>query len=87
MTPYAIISLTDMVFSLIGLVLVFAQSKRPYSRTINIGIIAVGVVSIIMSTILLVGKPHSIAYWIDVLGWIIIIVLSLLRYWIKIERK
>ena len=79
MTLHVIISLTNMVFSLIGLVLVFAQSKRPYSRAINIGIIAVGVVIIIMSTILLVGNPHSIAYWIDVLGWIIIIILNLLR--------
>lgn len=87
MTPHAIVDVTNMIFSLIGLVLIFAQSKRPYSRAINIGIIDVGVVIIIMSTILLVGKPHSIAYWIDVLGWIIIIVLSLLRYWIKIERK
>ena len=81
MTPYVIVDLTNMIFSLIGLVLVFAQSKRPYSRTINIGIIAVGVVIISMSTILLVGNPHSIAYWIDVLGWIIILLLNLLRQW------
>lgn len=81
MTPHAIVDITNMVFSLIGLALVFAQSKRPYSRAINIGIIAVGVVIIIMSTMLLVGNPHSIVYWSDVLGWIAIIVLSLLRYW------
>lgn len=81
MTLHAIVDVINMIFSLIGLVLVFAQSKRPYSRTINIGIIAVGVVIISMSTILLVGNPHSIAYWVDVLGWIIILVLSLLRYW------
>lgn len=79
MTLHAIIDVINMVFSLIGLVLVFAQSKRPYSRTINIGITTVGVVIIIMSTILLVGNPHSIAYWADVLGWIVIIVLNLLR--------
>lgn len=81
MTPYVIVDLTNMIFSLIGLVLVFAQSKRPYSRTINIGIIAVGVVIISMSTILLVDNPHSIAYWVDVLGWIIILMLNLLRQW------
>ena len=81
MTPHAIVDLTNMIFSLIGLVLVFAQSKHPYSRAINIGIIAVGIVIISMSTILLVGNPHSIAYWVDVLGWIIILVLNLLRQW------
>lgn len=79
MTLHTIVDVINMVFSLIGLVLVFAQSKRPYSRIINIGITAVGVVIIIMSTILLVGNPHSIAYWADVLGWIVIIVLNLLR--------
>lgn len=79
MTLHAIIDVINMIFSLIGLILVFAQSKRPYSRVINIGIIAVGVVIIIMSTILLVGNPHSIAYWADVLGWIAIILLNLRR--------
>lgn len=76
MTLHTII---NMIFSLIGLVLVFAQSKRPYSRTINIGITAVGVVVIVMSTIILVGNSHSIAYWADVLGWIVIILLNLRR--------
>lgn len=79
MTPHVIISLTNVLFSLIGFVLVLVQSKRPYSSAIKNSIITVGVVSIIMSIILLVGNPHSIAYWIDVLGWIIIIILNLLR--------
>lgn len=79
MTIRAIIGLTNVVFSLIGLVLVLIQSKRPYSRAIKNSIIAVGVMIVIMSTMLLLGHLCSIAYWINALWWVVIIVLNIVE--------
>lgn len=79
MTLHTIVGLTSVVFSLIGLVLVLVQSKRPYSRAIKNSIIAVGVVIVIMSTMLVLGNPCSIAYWINALWWIVIIVLNIVE--------